>query len=380
VKKVIHIVTRLEYGGTLENILTLISGLSSDYEIVLVVGSKNTVKTRIDNCSEKYNFKVIYIDELIREINPIYDLVSLCRIYNIIKKEKPNIIHTHTSKAGFLGRLAGKLCGYKNIVHTPHGHIFYGYFGKTKTKIFILLERLAAKWTRKIIVFSNAEKNDNIYFNVGKEEQFVIIPNGIDIEKFSKVNIDVATKKKELGIENSNKVIGVIGRLTPIKGHIYFIHAMVEILKRMSNIKAVIAGSGELEEDLKIKVNNLGLKDFVLFLGDRTDIPEILKICDIVVLPSLNEGFGLAIVEAEAAGKPVVATKVGGIPEVIKDGETGILVPPRDSHKLASVIISLLKDKERAEKMGLYGRDFVKNNFNKEIMLERIKRLYESFQ
>lgn len=377
-KKILYVITRLEPCGTMENIMDLISGIISDYEIVLVLGSKNTDVERIKSHSIKYKYKIIFINELIREIAPIYDLISLWKLCRIVRKEKPNILHTHTSKAGFLGRLAGKLAKIKNVVHTPHGHIFYGYFGKIKTKLFVLLEKIASKFTKKIIVLSHSEREDHLRLNIGNAEQFVVIPNGVDMDKFNNLNTDVNNKKKQIGVTDGSKVIGVIGRLTPVKGHIYFTRAMEKVTKEIKNLKAIFVGSGELEEELKKEINKLRLNDYIIFLGKRQDVPEILKICDLVVLPSLNEGFGLSIVEAQAAGKPVIATKVGGIPEVVKDGETGILVSPKDSDALADSIIALINDESKMKSIAERAKQRVRENFTKESMIRRLKELYET--
>ncbi|MFH1824886.1 MAG: glycosyltransferase family 4 protein [Candidatus Firestonebacteria bacterium] len=377
-KKILHIVTRLEYGGTLENILTLVNGLSIDYENILLLGRKNTAMLRVKECSNKNNFKVIYINELVREINPFYDLKALLKIYKIVKKISPDIVHTHTSKSGFLGRIAARMAGCRKVVHTPHGHIFYGYFGEFKTFIFVLLERIMAKVTDKIVVFSKSEIKDHLRLKIGKKKQFIVIPNGININKFEKVKINVNLKKKELGINMNDKVIGVIGRLSVVKGHIYFLKAMRDVIKAIRYVKVIVAGSGELEKELKQNANDLNLQDNVLFIGNRNDVPEILKICDLVVLPSLNEGFGLAIAEAGAAGKPVVATRVGGIPEIIKENETGLLVNPKNVVNLSRKIIYCLKNPAMANKMGFAGRKHIKDNFTTKIMIKRYRNLYEN--
>lgn len=372
-KKMLHIITRLEPGGTLEFFLNLFSALGEDilnkYDITLALGSEKTDKKRIEEITNKKGIKIYYIKELIRNINPYYDLIAFFKILKCIKKEKFDIVYTHTSKAGFLGRVAAFLSKVPRIIHCSHGHIFYGYFNKFFSACVIFIEKFLAKLTDKIIVFTEHERKDNLKFKIGKKEQFVIIPQGIDLKKFD-ININVENKKKEFNISNNEKVIGVIARLVPVKGHIYFFHALKLVIEKIKDIKVLIVGDGELMDELKNKVKELGLTKIVLFLGNRNDVPEIMNICDLIVLSSFNEGFGLSLVEALICGKPVIATSVGGIPEVIKDKETGLLVSPRNSFALGEAIISLISNDLLMKEMGEKAKICAKNKFDIQNMVE----------
>jgi len=376
-KKLMYIVTRLEPGGTLEAILALSEGLASKYEFTLLLGTATTDIERVRSSAVNHGYKVVFVDALVREISLFKDLNAYFAIKKAVKKLKPDIIHTHTSKAGFIGRLAGKNAGVNSIIHTPHGHIFYGYFGSLKTRIFIFLEKLAAKYCKKIIVFTEAEKNDNLKLKIGRNEQYVVIPNGIMTGKYVLQGFDPGKKRKELGIPEGKRVVGVVGRLAPVKGHAAFLDAFKIVREKIPEAFALIAGDGELKEALIKKTADMGLSGSVLFIGHRNDVPEILAVCDCLALPSLNEGFGLAVIEAWAAGKPVAVFAVGGVPEIIKDGVTGYLAAPGDISGLAGKISILLLDKTAASKLAKAGKSEAEN-YTIDKMIERTEKVYET--
>ncbi len=355
--KVIHIITRLDKGGSAEYVLDICENLDRNrYDVVLVYG-----KSQVSDLN--LQFPSYRVDELLREISPIEDIIALWKIYKIIKKEKPDIVHTHTSKAGILGRWATFLLRttYPELrtiktIHTPHGHVFYGYFGKIKTTIFLLIEKLTAKITDKLLALTEGEKNESIKFGVGKLNQWEIVPCGVDYDHIkSKIGIKNEKLLKELNIQKGTIVIGTVARLEPIKGVRYFIEAIKLIYSSFVlnyPLLFLIVGDGSERKKLEQEVKKSGLQKKIIFTGMRDDVEELISLMDIYVQPSLNEGMGKTIVIAQLLGKPVVSTKVQGIPSVVLDNYTGLLVNPKDSFSLAEAIIKLIKDEKLRLTMG----------------------------
>jgi glycosyltransferase involved in cell wall biosynthesis len=385
--KIIHIITRLDKGGSAENTLLTVLGIDKkEYEVILVKGptyesqmSKEEEASVVASLKEAQlkGVQIVTNRYLLRRINPFYDVMALFSLYRLLAKERPTIVHTHTSKAGLLARLAAKGAGVPIIVHTPHGHVFFGYFGAFKTKIFILLERLASHITDKIVALTQREKEDYLLFKITDEEKLAIINSGIDLEKFKQPPFPLKRNfKKELGIPENALIVGTVGRLVPVKGPEFLIEAARRIIPKYPNVFFVFMGDGYLRRDLERKTSEMGIRENVIFLGWRNDAPKIISLFDIFVLPSLNEGMGRVLVEAMALGKPIVASNIGGIPDLVIHGKNGFLAPPKNSEELARYIRILLEDRERREKMGLAGKESV-SNFSKEKMVEKIAELYE---
>ncbi|NQT81153.1 MAG: glycosyltransferase family 4 protein [Candidatus Aminicenantes bacterium] len=326
---------------------------------------------------ESEGIEFIQCPFLLRRINVIKDLKAFFDIWRIIKKYNPLIVHTHSSKAGLLGRLAAKLARVPIIIHTPHGHVFFGYFGSFKTKIFIILERFVSRITDKIVALTNEEKKDYIKFRIANEDKFDVIYSGIELNKFKELPFNENQNfKRELGIPENYLVVGTVGRLVPVKGPEFLIEAAKYIISKYPEVFFIFTGDGPLEQNLERQAFKSGIKDNIIFLGWRNDIAGIISVYDIFALPSLNEGMGRVLVEAMALGKPIVASNVGGIPDLVTHGKNGFLVPPKNPEKLAKYIQILIGDKEKRKKMGQAGKEMVKN-FSKEKMVEKIANLYE---
>ncbi|MDY6853501.1 MAG: glycosyltransferase family 4 protein [Thermodesulfobacteriota bacterium] len=386
-KKILHIITRLDKGGSAENTLLTALELNKDeYDVVLVKGlSLESEMSSMENESldkglrqaEYANVKLITIPSLIRRISPLVDLKALFKLYRVIRKEKPLIVHTHTSKAGILGRLASLFARVPIVVHTPHGHIFYGYYGKIKTKLFVFLEKIMASITDKMITLTEGEKQEHIQFNVAKPHKFVVIPSGVRIENLIKNNYMADELKTKMGIPSTDSIVGTIGRLVEVKGHRYFIDAARLVLDKIPKVTFMLVGDGHLMEGLTHQSSSIGIKEKVIFTGWRSDIPHLINLFDIFVLPSLNEGMGRVLVEAMAMRKPIVASSVGGILDLVKDGSNGILFPQGDTDAMAEAIIKLLMDKELAKKMGEEGKKRVYPAYELSIMIKSIEQLYK---
>ena len=384
--KVVHIITRLDMGGSAQNTLLTCRELSRKYEMVLVHGlsiesqmtdrEKETVDRGIREAVER-GAKVIAIPSLVRRISPVQDLKALFSLWRLLIREKPFIVHTHTSKAGILGRLAAKLARVPIIIHTPHGHVFYGHFGLLVSRFFLLTERLMARITDRMVALTQAERNDHIALSVFSPEKIDTIHSGVDVDRFMNVRVNIAEKKRALGLNSKGLVVGTVGWLLPIKGPMHLLKAMSHVWESHPETNLVFVGKGDLERGLKEEARRMGVSEKVIFLGWRDDIPEIMQVLDVFVLPSLNEGMGRVLVEAMAAGKPVVASGVGGILDLVKEGQNGFLAGPGDEKGLAIAIKKLLEDKEMREVMGKRGREMAQD-FSVEKMIEKIDILYES--
>ncbi len=376
--RIAHIITRMDKGGSAQN--TLFTAVKLDkhkYDVSLISGNLNDPQGEISRVINESGIKFMLVPNLVREISLFNDIKAFWQLYSVIKKEKFDILHTHTSKAGILGRWAGKLAGVKIIIHTPHGHVFYGYFGRIKTGLFITLERITACITDRIITLTEKGKLEHIAYRIAGEDKFIPIYSGIDVQRFRDFSVDIAKEKVKLGINFDCQVIGTVTRLDPIKGNRYLIAAFKEITVEFPNVKLVIIGNGSELQQLKLQSEQLGIKGDIIFLGTCEDIRPLVSIFDLFVLASLNEGMGRVLLEAQALGVPVVATNVGGIPEVVKDGSTGILVAAGDSALLAQAIIRMLRDKGLRQVMGKQAKSWVDEKFSVDTMVAKIASLYD---
>jgi len=386
--KVIHIITRLDKGGSAENTFITVRDLDkARYDVVLIKGTSppgnlGDLETEAAQANmtaaREHQVRLICLRHLVRDLKPFSDVIAFFSLLNIIRREKPHIVHTHTSKAGILGRWAAWFCRVPIIVHTPHGHIFWGYFNPWQTRLFILLERWTARITTAIVTLTPQEKEDHLHFGIAPEKKFKIIHSGVDIERYIRPVVDIKEIRKSLNLPDGSFVVGTLGRLTPIKGHIHLLKAAENILPGRPDTFFVFVGEGELHDDLHKFAAKAGIAENVRFPGWRADVESVLSVFDVFVFPSLNEGMGKAIVEAMAIGKPVIASDVGGIPALVVQGENGILVPPADSKALAEAIMALYANPEKRAELGERGREKALA-YSSEAMLNKISRLYESF-
>ena len=382
--KVVHIITRLDMGGSAQNTLLTCLGLADRYDTMLIHGLSlesgmtpmevETVEGRKKDARAK-GIRTIALGSLVRRISPFDDLVSFCRIFRCLRREKPRIVHTHTSKAGILGRWAAWMAGIPIIVHTHHGHVYYGHFGPLLSAIFGFFEVITDRITDHHVALTEGEKNDHIRFNVSRPEKISRIHSGVDIEPFMHAAVHRDAVKAGLGIAPGNLVVGSVGWLLPIKGPMILLSAMADVFKTHENVTLVYVGKGALEPVLREEIDRIGVQDRVKMLGWRKDMSRVMQGMDIVVLPSLNEGMGRVLVEAMAAGKPVVASRTGGIPDLVEHGRNGWLVAPGETGPLASAIGNLIRDADTRRRMGAQGLKMAPA-FSVEKMIEKIDALY----
>jgi glycosyltransferase involved in cell wall biosynthesis len=349
--KVLHIITRLDKGGSADNTLLSVLGLNKDiFQVDLLSGRTNFPSPKLKQLKKQNSIQYKEISQLVRAIHPIKDIIALSQLYKYIKKGCYDIVHTHSSKAGLLGRLAARMAGIKHIIHTPHGHIFYGYYGKLLSYIFILLERWAARFTENIITLTKAGKEEHVKYKISSEDKFVTIHSGLELNSWQ----PAYTRKEvieEFSISKSNTLVGTVARLVPIKGHEFLVKAAPLVLQHYPNTTFLVIGDGPLRKKLENLAQQLNVFDKIVFSGMRKDIPRLLNAIDIFVLPSLNEGMGRVIIEAMALAKPIVAARVGGVPDVVEDGSSGLLVPPADPEALADAICQIMRNSSLSAKL-----------------------------
>jgi len=377
--KVVRVIARLNIGGPAIHTVLLARDLNPNrFESILVTGLEEPHEGSMRDWAAQQGVIPVIIPELGREISPIADLKVLFKLYQLFRREKPDIVHTHTAKAGFVGRLAAWLAGVPIVVHTFHGHVFHSYFGLFKTRLFIFLERVLAHLTNRIITISQLQRQEIVGYGIASPDKIVIIPLGFDLEPFLASDSLRGQVRAELGFTNEIKLVGIVARLTHVKNHKLFLEAAALVRQQCDFAHFLIVGDGELRAELEQLTKNLGLSDAVSFLGWRQDLPSIYADLDLVVLTSHNEGTPVTLIEAQASGCPVVATAVGGIPDIIIDKETGHLVPLNDAQALAETILATLKSD--SQKLGQAGRQMVKERFSVTRLVRDIETLYEGLR
>jgi glycosyltransferase involved in cell wall biosynthesis/SAM-dependent methyltransferase len=378
--KVLQVITRMDHGGSADDTARIVKGMSRDkYENHFLCGSMDqlseTELRELKNTCAGFTIE----PSLKRNPNPIHDLKALWRLFRFIRKGRFDIVHTHTAKAGFVGRLAAWLAGTPVIVHSTHGHVFYGYFGKLKTKIFVTMEKIAAKVSDRVLCLTELEIDDHIELGIGFHELFRYVYSGVPLDVFSKPVKSREEVRASLGLPGDAIVIGTVARIDPVKGIRYAVEAFQQLYKEHPRAHLVLVGDGGDRPALEAAAREYGISDRTHFLGHRTDVPDLLHAMDIFLLPSLNEGYGKAIVEAMCAGLPVVATRVGGVPELIKDGETGLLVSPADPAAIARAVGGLIRDTEQRHRLAAAANRNVTDIFGVEAMIRRHDEIYTEF-
>jgi len=375
--KVLHVITRMDHGGSATDTRDIITGTDgSRFESHLVCGSLNQLTEEEERQLRSACAGFAVEPSLRRDISPLQDLTALLRLYRLIRDGGFDIVHTHTSKAGFIGRLAAWLAGAPIIVHSPHGHVFYGYFSPLKTKVFILLEKLAARVTDRLLCLTRMEIKDHLKLGVGWRGIFDVLPSGVPLEKFAAPSTPPDAVRRKLGIPPDAIVTGCVARLDPVKGIRHLILAFSLLADIEPPPYLLLVGDGEDREELERLAREKGVAPRVIFAGHRHDVPDLLHAMDVFALPSLNEGYGKAIVEAMCAGRPVVATAVGGVPSLVTNEETGLLVPPANPEALAVVLRRLISDPLSRTRIARAGLRSVSDDFSVEAMNRKLEEIY----
>ncbi|MCM8763061.1 MAG: glycosyltransferase family 4 protein [Candidatus Omnitrophica bacterium] len=370
--RILYVITKLELGGAQKQLLSLIRGLDRErFEVLLFTHDKGLL---IEEALSISGLKIKGSRFLERPINPLKDLCALLEIALYIKQNRIDIVHTHSSKAGVLGRLAARISKVKIILHTVHGWSFNDFQSELKRKLFIFLERICACFTHKLIVVSECDKQRGLVNNIGSADKYQLIRYGINYAEF---NIKDPGIKKKLGFNSDDLVVGMVSCFKPQKAVEDFIKMASLVNKSLPETKFILVGDGFLRRKIENLIKRLDLEDKVILTGWRRDVNRILSILDVFVLTSLWEGLPVAVLEAMAAGRVVIATDTGGISEAVIEGKTGFLVSRRDMNKMSERTISLLKDENLRKVIGENAKNYLGHDFTVGQMVNKTQNLYE---
>jgi glycosyltransferase involved in cell wall biosynthesis len=347
----LHVITRLTLGGSAENtVASMVALAAAGYPGALAVGIAESDAASVDDARRR-GVTLVDVPALGREVGA-RDLTALVQLRRLMRSRRPAIVHTHTSKAGFVGRLAARLVGVPAVIHQPHGHIFYGYYGAGRTALFVTLERLAARWTDRIVTLTPRGIEEHLARGIGRREQYRTVPSGVPTAALRARAPGRAAARARLGLPDDAFVVAGLGRLVAIKGFDLLVAALPALAAAVPSARVVLVGDGPERMALEAQAESLGVSDRLLVTGATPDVAVGLAAADALAAPSRNEGMGRALVEAMALGLPVVGADVGGIPAVVTDGETGRLVPPDDAGALAAALAELGRDAALRAKLG----------------------------
>jgi UDP-GlcNAc:undecaprenyl-phosphate GlcNAc-1-phosphate transferase len=380
--RVVHIITRLILGGAQENTLYTAIGQHSDprFDVTLLCGIDEAGEGNMFGEANRAGVKTVVLPSLLREIRPLTDLKAVFDVYRFLKKGRFTIVHTHSSKAGIIGRIAARAAGVPAVVHTIHGVAFHEFQSGWRNQLYIGLERLCAPLCGRIVSVSQRLGEAALGLGIGRPEQHMTVFSGIDLDLFLSVRerLSVEDAKRLAGIPPEAQVVGKIARLFPLKGHEQFLAVAAEISRQMPEVYFLLVGDGPLREELKADASRLGLGDRVVMVGRvlPETVPQYIQAMDVVVHTSLREGIARVLPQAGAVGKPVVTFDLDGAPEVVRDGVSGYLVPALDTNQVAQRTVELLRDPERRRAFGEVGRAFAAEHFSVDGMVTRLGAIY----
>ena len=375
--RILHVITRLDVGGSAENTLLTVTGQAKrGHSVTLVAGVSGNPDSTNESRAIAAGVRILRHRRLVRNISPVDDLLALWDLFRHLRSNSYDIVHTHTSKAGVIGRIAAVLAGRRPVVHTPHGHIFYGYFSSALTKIFVWVERALMGPTSALITLSRKEKDDYLAQGIGPAARIEPVFSGIELTPFLDCTCDRTAVRAELGLGPDDFVACTVARLVSVKNHAMIVSAAAKLADSVPALRLVFVGDGELRMSLEEKARTLGIGGRIVFAGWRKDIARIICASDIFVMCSRNEGLGRAFVEAQACGVPAIGTRVGGVPEVLGEGETGYLVESGDINGLADRIEYLHNNRGELARLAANCKARVNPRFSAEVMVERIEGIY----
>jgi len=368
-RHVLRLITRLNVGGPARQALLLTRSLAEDFPTRLAAGRPAASEGELDDPAVP-----VTRVPLVRPPDPRLDAAAIRAARRLMNRDRVAIVHTHMAKAGAVGRIAARsLTRRPRTVHTFHGHVLDGYFSPGTERAFIQTERLLARTTDVLVAISPEIRDALLDLSVGRLSQYHLVPLGLDLDSYLAVDGPPGTFRADLGVEPEVPLVGVIGRLVPIKDHATLLLA----LEQLPGVHLAVVGDGELRASLEARVAEMGLGGRVHFTGWRVDMPAVLADVDVVALTSRNEGTPVALIEALAAARPVVATEVGGVAAVVRHGETGLLASAGDHERIAEAISRLLADPDLARRLSLAGREHVSHQFGARRLVEEIRAMYQ---
>lgn len=390
--RILRIINRLNLGGPTFNVAYLTKHLHPQFETLLVSGMIDNGEESSEFILDDLGVKPRYINSMYRDINPLKDLPAYRQLKQIIREYRPDIVHTHAAKAGTLGRLAAYDCGVPVILHTFHGHVFHSYFGALKTRMFLEIERALAKISSRIVAISPQQKHElgNIY-NICSPEKIQVVPLGFDLNKFqdNQVNKRIDFRAR-YHIADNEVAIGIVGRLVPIKNHGLFLQALQQVIAQYgSKVRAFVIGDGEERNNIEQLAQQLniatatheqavaGYRAALTFTSWIKEVDEAYAGLDVVALSSLNEGTPVSLIEAQAAGKAIVSTQVGGVADVVSSGKTALLVPSNDTNAFANALAKLVGNEGLRRKLSKNAPAHVEERYSYRRLTNDMAHLYD---
>jgi len=371
---VCHILTKLELGGAQKNTILTASHLDpAKFRPILITGEPGLLDDEVRKLPGVEFHQIPY---LVRKVSPLSDLRALVALTWLLWRLKPSIVHTHSSKAGILGRAAAWLAGVPVIIHTIHGFGFTRYQRAIVSRAFIALERLAAKVTTRFFSVSEAGRLLGIELGLFAADECIVIRSGVDLRAFRKSSVDTVSKKRELGLEPGRPVVGMIGPMKPQKAPLDFVRVAARVARKKPETQFLYVGDGEMRQAMEAEIARLDLVKSFRLAGWRRDIPDIMRCLDVFVLTSLWEGLPRVYLEAIASGVPVVGTRVDGAAEVVRDGVNGYLLAPGDVQGLADRVLALLMNPALAADMG-HERTRLPQEFDCDVVVYLHEQEYE---
>ena len=320
---------------------------------------------------------LIYHVPIARTVSPVQDVVAVLKLWWLIRRLRPHIVHTQTSKAGVVGRLAARLASVPIVIHTAHAFPFHSHLPPAVRWCYVAIERWMARFTDLIIVDTESVRADGLREHVvNAPEKLVTVSMGLDLQKFSPSKLGPGTLRAALGVNPLSLVVGTVARLVPDKGLDCFLEMAAHILAVRRDVQFLIVGEGPIRAALEQRADELGVAPHISFLGHRDDIPDLMEAMDVFVLPTKREGFGVVFAEAMAMEKATVGSFIGPVAEVVEDGVTGYLVPPDDAQGFAKRVLGLLADENKRRGFGVAGRQRVERYFNETRMCASIEGHY----
>jgi glycosyltransferase involved in cell wall biosynthesis len=376
--RVLRAITRLNIGGPAIHAILLTRALDDGVEFSskLVAGSTGPREGNMLDLAAAHDVEPVTMSELGREISPLDDLIALAKMVRLVRQVKPDVVHTHMAKAGTVGRVAAKVCGVPLIVHTYHGHVFHSYFSPLKTRVFLTIERALGMASSRLIVIGDSQRAEIASYGVAPPSKLVPIRLGLELGQYMRAEQHRGQLRRELGLAEQTPLIGIVARLVPIKAHEVFFEAAAKIREVLPEARFLVLGDGERRGELETLARHLGVDAAICWWGWRRDMPRVYADLDVVVLTSHNEGSPVSLIEALAAARPVVSTAVGGVPEVVIHGETGLTVADGDSAAVATAVLKLLRDRDLARRLANAGRRHVYPRYDSSRLVDDVKTLY----
>jgi len=376
--KVINPITRLIVGGAQETVIETCAYIDQKrFATQIIAGPQTGPEGELITEVQKKGIPLTIIPEIVREVNPVKDLIATFKLVNIFRREQPHIVHTHSSKTGIIGRWAARIARVPVIVHTVHGWAHHPYQKAPIRAMYIFLERISVPFTDRLIAVSSLNVEKGLNDHIGSRDKYAVIHSCINIEQFSRTAADFASLKRSLGLDGNGPVVGTVSRLSQQKNPLDFVKMAALVKKQIPEAQFLFVGDGPLRSQTEALIRELHLEKDLVLAGLRKDVPELLRCMDIFTLTSLWEGLPRVIPQAMVAGLPVVANNIDGNAEIIQDGCNGFLIPPGDAAGMADKVVQLLKDQKLKQEISAKGHETALQEFSLHDMVRKIAALYE---